>query len=254
VRKALEPIWEKTPETGRRLRARLETVFEFAGAAKYRDPGVPNPARLEVMKYLLGGEKRRVEHHAAMAYAELPKFVAELRSQQSTMAEALEFTILTAARTGEVFGAPWSEIDLKSSAWTIPAERMKSRRSHRVPLSKRAVEILAALPRRGDLVFGRADGAARGSRGMLDTLRDMRPGTTVHGFRSSFRDWAAERTAFPNHVIEMALAHAIPNAVEAAYRRGDLFEKRRRLMDDWARFLAKPVSLADSKNVLALKR
>jgi integrase len=159
-------------------------------------------------------------------------------------ARALEFTILTAARTGEVVGARWSEIDLETRTWVIPAARMKSRREHRVPLSPRAIELLSRLYREdgnSHLFVGERTRAGLGNMAMPDVLQQMKQSdVTVHGFRSTFRDWAAESTAHPNHVVEQALAHTISNAVEAAYRRGDLFEKRRHLMNDWAQFCGRP--------------
>jgi integrase len=167
--------------------------------------------------------------------AGLPFFWPELGQVDQGVARALEFLILTAARSGEVLGAAWDEIDFAAKTWTIPAERMKAGKAHKVPLSDRAVEILRSLPRTDARVF---PGYAKG---MLRLLKDLRPDATVHGFRSTFRDWAAERTNFPREVCEMALAHAIPDAVEAAYRRGDLFEKRRRLMADWATWCSRPV-------------
>jgi integrase len=173
-----------------------------------------------------------VKHQTALPYAELPAFMAKLRQQSGTAARALEFTMLTAARTGEVIGATWSEMDAEGRLWAIPAERMKGGRAHRVPLSAPASAILAGLERRGSRVLG------VGTHRMLELLNRLRPGITVHGFRSSFRDWAAERTGFPHEVIEMALAHSVGSAVEQAYRRGDLFERRRELMDAWARFCA----------------
>jgi integrase len=179
--------------------------------------------------------KGRAKHHDALPYAELPVFLAELGQVDQGVARALEFLILTAARSGEVLGAAWDEIDFAAKTWTIPAERMKAGKAHKVPLSDRAVEILRSLPRTDARVF---PGYAKG---MLRLLKDLRPDATVHGFRSTFRDWAAERTNFPREVCEMALAHAIPDAVEAAYRRGDLFEKRRRLMADWATWCSRPV-------------
>jgi integrase len=168
----------------------------------------------------------------------------ELRMRKDVAARALEFTILTAARTGEVVGARWSEIDLETNTWTIPAARMKSHREHRVPLSPRAVELLSGLHREDGnphVFIGARTGAALGNMAMPDVLQQMEQSdVTVHGFRSTFRDWAAEATAHPNHVVEQALAHTIGNAVEAAYRRGDLFEKRRHLMNDWAQFCGRP--------------
>jgi integrase len=174
---------------------------------------------------------RRVEHHAALPYPEIADFMAELRGRDGIAARALEFTVLTAARTGEVIGALWAEIDLQSRLWTIPAERMKAGREHRVPLSEAAVALMAALKREGDRVFPVSNTA------MAMVLRRMDRGNlTVHGFRSCFSDWCAEKTNFPSEVREMALAHAVGDKVEQAYRRGDLFEKRQQLAEAWAQY------------------
>jgi integrase len=189
------------------------------------------------------GQIAKVEHHPALDYRELPAFIATLRTLQGSAARALEFLILTAARTQEVIGAKWDEIEIEQRVWTVPAGRMKASKEHRVPLSARSVELLESLYREANNSFvfigPRRAGLSRSA--LAEMLkRAGRSGVTVHGFRSSFRDWAAERTAYPNHVVEMALAHAIPAAVEAAYRRGDLLDKRRRLMDDWAKYCASP--------------
>jgi integrase len=185
-------------------------------------------------------------HFSALPWAQIAAFMAELRTREDIPARALEFTILTAARTGEVIGARWPEINLETATWIIPAARMKSRREHRVPLAPKVVELLSGLYREGgnSLVFiGARTGARLGNMAMPDVLEQMRRSdVTVHGFRSTFRDWAAEATAYPNHVVEQALAHTIGNAVEAAYRRGDLFEKRRHLMNDWAQFCGRPAA------------
>jgi integrase len=161
--------------------------------------------------------------------------MAKLSNPDSLAARRLEFLILTAARSGEVRGAAWPEIDLVTKTWVIPPRRMKGAREHRVPLSDRAIAILSALPRKDARIFPVGRNALR------ELLQEMRPHATAHGMRSSFRDWAAERTSYPNHVVEQALAHSISSAVERAYRRGDLFEKRRRLMADWAAWCARPV-------------
>ena len=168
----------------------------------------------------------------------MPGFVSELRARAGVSARALEFTILTAARTGEAIGAKWSEIDLGAKLWTIPAERMKAGREHRVPLSDHAITVLHALPREGEFAFvGARRGRPLSNMAMLELMRDMRgKGATVHGFRSTFRDWAAEQTSYPNELCEIALAHTVSDKTEAAYRRGDMMEKRRRLMADWAAY------------------
>lgn len=188
---------------------------------------------------------QEVEHHAALPYGEIAAFMVDLRARDASAAQALEFTILTAARTGETIGARWSEIALDVKLWTVPAERMKAKKEHRVPLSARAVTLLKALPREaGDdpYVFaGGREGKPLRTMGMLMLLQRMgRADLTVHGFRSTFRDWAAERTNYPSEMVETAFAHAVGNKVEAAYRRGDMFERRRRLMEDWAKFCEAP--------------
>jgi integrase len=185
---------------------------------------------------------RKTQHHSALAYAELPAFMTALRQQEGTAARALEFTILTAARTGETIGARRSELNIREKLWTVPAERMKAGKEHRVPLSDRALEIIATEAAAGDdYVFpGGRPGQPLSNMAMLKLLERMRrDDLTVHGFRSTFRDWASERTSFPGEMVEMALAHAIDSKTEAAYRRGDLFEKRRRLMNAWAEFCGK---------------
>jgi integrase len=259
VMKAIEPIWNEKPETASRVRGRIESILDWAAARGYRAGENPARWRGHLDKLLPKKTKvRRVEHHAALPYGEIAAFVAELREQEGVGARALEFAILTAARTGEVIGAQWDEFDLAERLWTIPAARMKAGKEHRVPLSDAALVILEDLQkvRHGDFVF--PGGKAKrpiSNMAMLMLLRRMGRGDlTAHGFRSSFRDWAAERTGFPAEVAEMALAHTVADAVERAYRRGDLFQKRRQLMDAWARFCTatpaaggKVVSLAAAK-------
>ena len=239
VHRVLDPVWTKKPHVGQRLRERIEAVLEFAKSMGLREG--ENPARWKGhLANVLPKATRtsRTKHHAALPYGELPALMGELRGLPGVAARALEFLILTAARTGEARFARWSEFDLSARIWTLPGERMKGDREHRVPLSDRAVAILSELPRDGDAVFpGRSAGAVLNQDAMADVLAKVRPGITVHGFRSTFRDWAAEITAYPNHVVEMALAHAISNGIEAAYRRGDLFEKRRQLMAEWTAYL-----------------
>jgi len=245
VMKAIEPIWAVKPETASRVRGRIESVLDWATARGYRQGA--NPARWKGHLDNLLPKKtkvRRVEHHAALPYVDIAEFMVELRRQAGIAARALEFAILTAARTGEVIGAQWDEVDLVARLWTIPAGRMKAGKEHRVPLSDAAVAILEQMreARHGEFVFpGTKAGRSLSNMSMLMTLRRMNRGSlTAHGFRSSFRDWAAERTSFPAEVAEMALAHTVADKVEAAYRRGDLFEKRRQLGDAWARFCAAP--------------
>jgi integrase len=210
--------------------------------------GDSNPARWRghlAELFPAKGKVRTVEHFAAMPFADVPALVIELRQQDQLSARALEFLILVAARSAEVLNATWPEIDLTSRTWTVPARRMKGKKEHRVPLSDRAVAILSALPRKDARIFPLERHA------LLDLLQQMRPGFTAHGLRSSFRDWCSERTNYPTHLAEQALAHTIGNAVERAYRRGDLFEKRRRLMADWAAWCARPVR---SGEVVSLTR
>jgi integrase len=179
-----------------------------------------------------------------MPYADLPQFLRQLRARTGVSARALEFAILTAARTSEVVGARWPEINLQSAVWTVPADRMKAGKEHRVPLSAEVVDLLNRLPRSGDYVFISARaGKPLSNMALLELMRGMAPGYVPHGFRSTFRDWAAETTAYPSEVVEMALAHSIESKVEAAYRRGDLFSKRRAVMDAWAEYCAPPHAL-----------
>lgn len=245
VLKVLEPIWSTKTDTASRVRGRIELVLDWAAASGYRPRG-DNPARWRgnlAMILPAPGAVAKVEHLAALPFTEIGAFMAELRTRPGVAARALEFTILTTMRTSEVLGARWAEIDLPQRVWTVPAARMKASRPHRVPLSEQAVALLAGLYTEADNDFvfiGVKPGRGLGATAMTEALRRMRPeGVTVHGFRSTFRDWAAEVSHFPNHVVEMALAHSIGNAVEAAYRRGDLFEKRRALMEEWAQFCAK---------------
>jgi integrase len=241
VMKRLEPIWEAKPETAGRMRGRIELVLDWAGASKYRTGDNPARWRGHLDKLLPPRRKMaRVKHHAALPWRDIPEFMVELRAQGAVSARALEFAILTAARTIEVIGARWSEVDLAEKLWTVPAERMKSNREHRVPLADGAMAVLQALPRDGDHLFtGPRSARPLSNMAMLATLDRMgRPDVTVHGFRSTFRDWTSECTSFAREVAEMALAHVIPDKVEAAYRRGDLFERRRQLMEAWSGYCA----------------
>ena len=243
----LEPIWQSKAETASRVRGRIEAIID---AAKVRGHfSGENPARWRghLDKILPARQRLSRGHHAAMAYDEVPAFLEQLRAREAVAALALEFTILTAVRTGEVLGATWAEIDFEKRTWTVPALRMKAGREHRVPLSSRAVEVLNETKKLGsDYLFPGQRGGKLSGMAMAMLLRRMGHVVTVHGFRSSFRDWAAEMTAFPHEVCEMALAHTIANKAEAAYRRGDIFEKRRLLMDGWEEFC----SSADSDTVL----
>jgi integrase len=230
VLRVLEPIWTEIPETASRVRGRIESILDFAGRN-------PNPARWKGhLEYRLAkrNKTRTVEHLAAMPYNEIAAFIAELRAVNSIPAMALEFTILTACRSGEVLGARWSEIDLAKCVWTIPASRTKRDKEHTVPLSDAAVAVLEAMAaiRDDDRVFPLSATA------MLLALKELRTGVTVHGFRSTFRSWAGGCTTHPRDVCELALGHSVGNAVEQAYQRDALLAKRRVLMTDWADFCA----------------
>jgi integrase len=257
VLRILDPLWTSKPETARRVRQRIESVLDWAMARGYRPSGL-NPARLKGnLAHALPRARPQRDHHTALPWAHVPSFWTELATRQGTGADALRFVLLTAARSGEVRGARWEEIDLDAAVWTVPASRMKARKEHRVPLSGPALELLHA----------RRD--AHGGEGLVFSS-DMRPGSQVsdmtlsavlrrmglkavpHGLRSSFRDWCAEATAYPREVAEQALAHSIPSAVEAAYRRGDMLEKRRRLMADWARYVTEG-RLGQGDNVRAIR-
>jgi integrase len=243
VMKALEPIWQAKPETASRLRGRIEAVLDWATVRGHRKGENPARWRGHLDKLLPARSKvHKVKHHPALPYNEMAEFIAALRNQEGTAARSLEFLILTASRTGEVIGARWDEIDLKEKIWAVPATRMKAGREHRVPLSAAAVAVLEEMMevRESDFVFpGGKRGKPLSNMAMLAFLKRMDRGDlTAHGFRSSFRDWAAERTSFPHEVAEMALAHTVGDKVEAAYRRGDLLQKRRQIMEAWARFCA----------------
>lgn len=246
VLKLLLPIWTTKPETARRVLQRVRAVIDHATAAGHRSG--ENPCRIAAIGLPKQGDT--VRHFAALPYADLPGFVAKLRAADSaeTVKLALEFLILTAARSGEVRGARWDEIDLEAKLWTIPAERMKAEREHVVPLTARAIEILTRArelaPPKSELVFPSNRSKAGGLSDMALTmvLRRLKVEATAHGFRSTFRGWCSEETDFPGEVAEMALAHAIGSKVEAAYRRGKLLEKRRELMDAWATFALGAIS------------
>jgi integrase len=241
VLKVLEPLWTKTPETAGRVRGRIEAVLDWAKVREYRDGENPARWKAHLDKILPRRARLTRGHHKAVPYVEMPGFMADLRPRGGMAARALEVAILTSVRTGEALGARWDEIDLDARSWTIPAARMKGGREHRVPLSDRVVDILMGLPREGAFVFPGARGGSLASSALLNLVRAMLgPGATVHGFRSTFRDWAAETTAFPNEMLELALAHAVSDKVEAAYRRGDMMEKRRRLMEAWAHYCKAP--------------
>jgi integrase len=233
VLKVLTPIWEEKRATASRLRGRIETVIGFATARGYRTGD--NPARWEILKHSLSNG-RSIQHFDAMPYKDVPAFLVRLRQLDSIRAPGLEFVILTATRTSETTGALWSEID--GDIWIIPGSRMKAGKEHRVPLSHAAMAIIEKQRaiRHSNFIFPGRSGGQIGPTGLRDAMVLAGGTGTVHGFRSAFRDWAAEETHCPNHVVEQALAHTIGSAVEAAYRRGDLLEKRRQLMNDWAAF------------------
>jgi integrase len=231
----LDPIARKIPETAARVRRRIAAILDWAAARELRSHD--NPAK---RANLLPRRKRRITHFKAMPYADMPRFMAELRQRPEQSARALELLVLTAARPGEIYGMCWSEI--QGDSWVVPADRMKGGREHRVPLSAPARELLANLPRIGEFVFPGHRGGKMYVDAMNELLARMSYDVHPHGLRSTFRDWAAETTSYPNHVVEMALAHAVGNGVEAAYRRGDLFDKRARLMDDWASYCSRPTA------------
>jgi len=239
ITKILEPIWATKTETASRVRGRIECVLDWATVHGYRDG--ENPARWKghLDKILPKPSKvSKVEHHAAIPHGEVAAFIAELHKRGGMAARALEVLILTACRSGEVRGARWAEIDLDNKLWVIPEARMKAGKEHRIPLSDRVVEIIKALPRLvdNDLVFPAPRKGVLSDMTLGAVLKRMgRPDLTAHGFRSTFRDWAGETTAYPREVIEHALAHQLKDKAEAAYARGTLFERRRILMDDWAK-------------------
>jgi integrase len=235
VLRCLRPIWSSKQVTADRVRARIEAILNWAAAHGRRELGI-NPAGRDLLRDLLPATAK-VKHLAAMPFADVPAFLHVLRKREGVAPKALEFAILTATRTGEVLGAEWDEIDIAGATWTIPGARTKTGNPHRVPLARRAVEILKTLPREGELVFvGARAGRPLNRHTMRETLEAMGVPFTVHGMRSSFRDWASERTGYEHAVCEQALGHALPTGVERAYNRSDLYDKRARLMRDWAAF------------------
>ena len=250
----LDGLWTEKTETATRVRGRIEAVLSWAIVSGFRsgdnparwkgnlDAVLPKPTKL-----------KNVQHHKALPASELPGFMKALRKREGMVARALEFLVLTAARSGEVRGATWGEIDLEARTWTIPAERMKAGKMHTVPLPADAVTLLEALPRFEDvpLLFPSARGTALSDMGLSAMMKRMKVDAVPHGFRSTFRDWCSEFTSYPHEVCEMALAHVIPSAVERAYRRGDLLAKRRNLMRDWSRFINTPPATGE---VLPIRR
>lgn len=261
VLKALDPIWSTKTETATRVRSRIESVLDWAKVRGYRTGD--NPARWKghLDKALPARSKvKRVSHHAALPYADLPAFVLELSVSETSGARALAFCILTATRTSETLLAQWPEFDLKDGVWTIPPERMKAGREHRVPLAPSALKVIerarmALVATDSPFVFESSlrEKKPLSNMTLLMQLRRMdRTDITAHGFRSTFRDWAAETTTYPREVAEAALAHTLTNKVEAAYRRGDLFDKRRSLMNDWAAHVTS--SLPNPPNIFPSSR
>ena len=255
VLKALKPIWHTKTKTAADVRMRIELILNWAKIHGYRDG--ENPARWKGhLENALPKPSKiaKIQHLTALPYDEIPSFMEKLRKETGVAAAALEFTILTAVRSDVTFVAEWSEIDMEKRVWTIPAVRMKTPADHRVPLTDRAIEILEGRSTDTAYVFPGENPKGRlPHEKMLKVAKAIRPGITVHGFRSSFRDWTAEQTAYPNEVAEQALAHKISSAVEAAYRRGDLFEKRRRLMVDWADYCASSPQGKSGSNVLPMR-
>jgi len=246
VHEVLEPIWTTKTETASRLRGRIESVLDWATVRGYRT-GL-NPARWKghLDKTLpAAGKVAKKEHHRALDISELGTFMEKLRKMDGTGARALEFAILTAARSGEVRGATWDEIDFNEKVWTVPASRMKAKKEHRVPLSSAAIQLLKSLPQVAGVPYifpaqrkGK-NGGMVSDMTLVQVVRRIGVDAVPHGFRSTFRDWVAERTNYPNEVAEMALAHTIESKVEAAYRRGTLFAKRALMMEDWAVFCSR---------------
>ena len=255
VLEVIEPIWLTKPDTANRVRGRIENVLDWATVRGLRTGD--NPARWSGhLEEALPAKTRVTKHYTALPYADMPTFVAELTKQRGVSPKALGFLILTAARSGEVIGARWDEIDLDKKLWVIPAERMKEKKEHRVPLVERALAILKELPHEGDFVFiGARRNMPLGKNSFLKLIWAMtRDDITVHGFRSSFRDWAGETTAFPADICEVALSHAVGGKVQTTYQRGDLLEKRRKLMEAWAAFCTTPKRDATVTSIAGRKR
>jgi integrase len=261
ILRAFDPLWKTKPITGDRTRSRVEQVIDWAVVRNHRPPGT-NPAKWKGhLDQVLPAPRKvaPISHHAAMSYGQLPQFMSELRQDETVAARALEFLILTAARTAEVTDATWDEIDLDGKTWVIPAERMKGAREHRVPLNDRALAILRDVPREDGnphVFIGRQPGAALSRWAMPWVMEHMgqRGATTIHGFRSTFRDWAGETTAFSHDICEAALAHTRGDHSVRAYARGDLFDKCRKLMDAWAKYCtAPPASKRERGNIVPLR-
>jgi integrase len=250
----LKPIWQDKPETMSRVRARIASVLDYAKAVQYRSGD--NPADVTVISQALPVRGKVTNHFAAIDYREIPAFVQQLREREGTGARCLEFAILCASRSAEAREAVWGEINFDEATWVIPASKMKAGREHRVPLAPEALELLRGLYREGDgddgfVFLGPQPGKPLTDLALMRVMRQLNRTEVVHGFRSSFSDWAHETTAYSNVVIEQSLAHAVGSAVERAYRRGDLFEKRRKLMEQWATYCTSPpvVQTAEGKIV-----
>jgi integrase len=243
----LQPIWHEKPVTAGRVRQRIEAVLDYAIASEFRTGD--NPARLATLGKVLPNGSKKTDHFAAIPYAELPAFMVALRAKKGSTARALEFLILTATRTNEVFGALWSEINLPEKVWIIPAERMKEGKEHRVPLAPAALKLLGEVYREDGNPFvfigGRKGRGIGDTSALLQVLHSLGRRETAHGMRSTFSDWAYERSNATAHVIELSLAHAIGNAAEKAYRRSDLLTRRRELMEQWARFCTEPAATGE---------
>ena len=254
VLQILEPIWTTKTETASRLRGRIENILDWAKARGYRKDENPARWRGHLDKLLSAPEKTtKTIHHPAVPVTEVAAFYAALQQRSGMAARALEFALLTAARSGEVRGATWAEIDLDAELWIVPAERMKARKEHRVPLSASAIKTLRALPRidGSEFVFPAPRAGALSDMALTAVMRRMGLAFVPHGLRSTFRDWTAERTSFPRDLAEMALAHTVGNKVEAAYRRGDMLERRAAMMQTWADFLAAPATTGEKVPALS---
>jgi integrase len=240
VIKALEPIWERAPVTGSRLRGRLEAVLAFATVRDLRVGD--NPAAWELLKYAGFAQPAKVEHHTAIEPKAIPDFMARLRKEDDPAARVLELIALTVVRSSEALGASWTEFDLDNRVWIVPSGRMKMKKEHRIPLSAAAVKLLKSLPRDGDQVFPPL------RRRVVWALANSLSGGSVYGLRATFKTWTTEHTSFPSEMAEIAVAHKVGNKVEEAYRRGDMFERRRKMMEAWAQFCQQ----ATTGNVVAI--
>lgn len=256
VLKVLQPIWQDKAVTANRVRNRIESVLGWAMASGFRTGDNPARWRGHLREVLPPhGKIAKVEHHKALPYGEMPAFMASLAMRKRIDCRALQFLILTAARTGEVINAKWSEIDFDTKVWTIPPERIKGRREHRVPLTDQVITILKSLPTEAGYIFiGTKKGSRIGKMAMATALGAINKEVTVHGFRSTFRDWAGETTAFPSDICEAALAHSLGSKTQQAYQRGDLLEKRRQLMNAWATYCSTPRPAKQPAKVISMRK